>query len=120
MRPLVFAATALCLACQPVPPPRPPVVEAIDASVPPPPDAAFVGPTTPAANCAYAMLEWLGCSEGMATPRDRDAGIDNQESCRRVYARATNFPGLTLPAACACQARSVDAVRACGIKCGAK
>jgi hypothetical protein len=65
------------------------------------------------------VLSFCGCPEGEATPKDRIAGMSDQESCEENARRVNDFPGLRLPCASVAVCRDIDCVRAAGVKCGA-
>jgi hypothetical protein len=108
VRRLIVALLLCAPACGPKPTPNPPV-PAVDAGADTRPDAA--PPVIVGAGCApaCAVLSWLGCVEGRPTP--------NGDSCDAVCERARAFPNFSLPTACISTARTVGAVRACGVKC---
>lgn len=109
---------ALLVGCEPVTPPNAPTKPTSDASIPDPIPASDAGPdVAPACGscaCACAVLEWAGCDEGRPTQR---APV---QSCEEVCEAVNAFPGLRLPTACVSMARSIYAIRACGVKCGAR
>lgn len=108
---LLLAACLALSGCEPLPnPPRPPTppTPVVDAG---PQRDAFTPTSGSSCAQACAVLVWLGCEEGLPTARG--------QSCESVCYSVESFPGFSLPTTCVTVARSIDAARACGVKCGA-
>lgn len=118
MKTLILASALFLVACPPLPNPAPMPPDADSAAPLPAPrfdasrDAAFVPVSGSACAQSCAVLQFVGCEEGNATPKG--------EPCDSVCSTAQGFPGLSLPTACVAKARSIDEVRRCGVRCSVK
>lgn len=107
-----LALLCLIAACQPIPGPVPmPPSQEGDASTSPPPDAP--SPDLPSGcstcACSCAVLLWLGCDEGLPTPRG--------EPCAETCQHAVDYPGFRLPTAQIARCRDIECVRRSGVAC---
>lgn len=118
---LILFAFALA-SCQPLPSPKPILADADSGHDPEPTygDASFVPPVGGACSIACGVLHFCGCPEGLATPKDRAAGLSDQQSCERWVANVNDFPGMALDCTAVAMCRDIACVRRVkGVRCGA-